>query len=105
MYVPEAEFDKDEAMGAYRDFLGDIPRFEAAMQRVMTEWPKSCEHFLTKTGTNRIAWLGQSAMCIETGVPAKFKAGFGLLSEAQKRAANDAAGRVLADWLGGVNEA
>ena len=101
MYVTKAEFDKDQAMQSYRDFLSDIPRFRAAMARVVAEWPKSCEHFLTKTSTNRIAWLGQSAMCIETGVPAKFKSGFALLSDDQQRAANAAADQVLQAWLRG----
>ena len=101
MYVTEGQFDKEQSMLAYRDFLSDIPRFRAAMARVVSEWPKSCEHFLTKTGTNRIAWLGQSAMCIETGIPARFKSGFALLDEGQKRAANAAADEVLQAWLKG----
>ena len=47
---------------AYRDFLADIPRFEAALNRVITEWVHSCEHYLTNQKMNRIAWLGQASM-------------------------------------------
>ena len=99
MYVNEESHDRESSMRAYRDFLADLPRFKAAMRRVLDEWPKSCEHFLTKTSTNRVAWLGQASMCIETGIPAKFKAGFSLLTEDEQRAANEAAEEVLTAWI------
>lgn len=83
----------------YRDFLADIPRFEAALQRVIKEWPNSCEHYLTNFAMNRIAWLGQASMCIDTGVPSKFCAGYNLLSDEQKDAANASAHMALNQWL------
>ena len=51
------------------------------MERVVKEWPVSCEHFLTKHGMNRIAWLGQASMCIETGIPRFFRGGFNLMTQ------------------------
>ena len=83
---------------AYRDFLADIPRFEKALQRVLSEWPVSCEQFLTNTHINRIAWLGQASMCIETGVPSVFRGGFKLLTPAQQELANSAAERTLEQY-------
>ena len=88
-----------EARIAYRDFLGDTPRFEAALARVLDEWPTSCEHFLTNEYINRIAWLGQASMCIATGVPSVFRAGFCLLDRNQQANANSVAEKWLRIWL------
>lgn len=88
-----------DCLEMYRAFLADIPRFQAAMVRVVTEWKNSCEHYLSNECMNRIAWLGQSAMCIETGVPAQFRGGYNLLTEDQKKAADAAALEVLNLWM------
>ena len=89
----------EQCLESYAAFLRDISRFEWAMDRVLAEWPHSCEHFLSNESMNRIAWLGQSSMCIDTGVPACYRAGFKLLSEAEQAAANFAAFRRLEGWL------
>lgn len=96
---PPPDMTPEEAKEAYRLFLSDIPRFERAMARVAIEWPNSCEHFLTNTQMNRIAWLGQSAMCIETGVSSIFRGGFKLLTDDQQNLANAAAEKFLNRWL------
>lgn len=90
--------DSDAACEAYREFLADIPRFEKALQRVLNEWPNSCEQFLSNIHINRIAWLGQASMCIETRIPACFRAGFKLLDAKQQQAADAAAARTLHHW-------
>lgn len=84
---------------AYRDFLADTDRFRSAANAVISEWKNSCEHYLTNFAMNRIAWIGQAAMCYETGVPSQFCSGFNLLTEEQKQAANEVALDVLNDWL------
>lgn len=89
----------EECKIAYRDFLADEDRFRAAATKVIEEWTHSCEHYLTNFAMNRIAWIGQAAMCYETGVPSKFCSGFNLLTEEQKEAANLIALDVLNDWL------
>lgn len=99
MFDGETDLSPEEAKAAYATFLRDIPRFMAAMDRVVHEWPKSCEHFLTNENINRVAWLGQSSMCIETGVSRKHRAGFMLMSHAECKAANDAATKILNQWL------
>jgi hypothetical protein len=48
---------------------------------------------------NRIAWLGQAAMCIETRVPAGFRGGFNRLSESEQKEANEVALSALNMWL------
>lgn len=89
----------EECRTAYRDFLSDLDRFRSAATKVITEWVHSCEHYLTNFAMNRIAWIGQAAMCYETGVPSKYCSGFNLLTEDQKQAANEVALDVLNDWL------
>jgi hypothetical protein len=79
----------------YADFLRDIPRFEAAMEGVLTDWPNSTEHNLTNDRMNRIAWLGQAAMCYETGIPAAFCNGYSMMSAAEQEAADAAALKYL----------
>jgi hypothetical protein len=88
-----------QCLEMYRDFLSDIPRFNACMIRVVTEWKNSCEHYLSNECMNRIAWLGQAAMCIETGIPAQFRGGYNLLTEEQKKLADEAALSVLNLWM------
>lgn len=75
----------------YAAFLRDIPRFKAAMQGVLSDWPRSTEHNLTNPRMNRIAWLGQAAMCWETGIPSTYCNGFSLMTAAEQDAANLAA--------------
>jgi hypothetical protein len=89
----------EDAILAYAAFLSDHVRFSAALERVVAEWPISCEHFLSNDSINRIAWLGQASMCIETGVPSKYKAGFARMTGLQRHAANGIAGHHLARYL------
>lgn len=83
----------------YRDFLADTERFRKAANCVVNEWTHSCEHYLTNFAMNRIAWMGQAAMCYETGIPSKYCSGFNLLTDKQKEEANLVALDVLNDWL------
>lgn len=94
-----SQLDADFAKGMYRDFLASVETFNFFMHRVIEEWTKSCEQFLTNPDTNRIAWLGQSSMCIATGVPRKYRSGFMLLTDQQQNAANNEALKVLIEWI------
>lgn len=95
---PPKGIDKDDCENLYRDFLADIPRFEAALRRVIAEWPNSCEHYLTNQNMNRIAWLGQAAMCIDAGIPSRFRGGYNLLTDEQKLLADQKAFEFLNKW-------
>lgn len=96
---PDKSMSDDYCRDLYAEFLRDIPTFEAAMEGVMLNWPRSCEHYLTHERMNRIAWLGQAAMCFELGVPAYFCGGFQRLTPEEQNAANQAARRYLDRWL------
>ena len=90
---------KTECVEAYAGFLSDIQRFESAMDKVISEWKYSCEHYLSNQAMNRIAWMGQSSMCYDTGIPAAFCGGFNLLSEQQQKDANESALVYINKWL------
>ena len=89
----------DQCKEMYRDFLSNLDLFEEVLEGVITQWVNSCEHYLTNFAMNRIAWLGQAAMCYHTGVPSKFCGGFNLLTEKQKEEANKVALNALNKWL------
>jgi ParB-like chromosome segregation protein Spo0J len=89
----------DHCRAYYRELLSDIAEFDRVLELVISEWVKSCEHYLTNTAMNRIAWLGQAALCYKHGIPAEFRGGYGLLTEAQQLAADEAALRALNRWM------
>lgn len=97
--TPPNGMDADQAREAYREFLSDLSRFGAAMDRVIKEWPHSCEQFLTNHSFNRVAWLGQASMCIATGVPSIFRGGYKLLTPEQQVAADNLAQTYLERWI------
>lgn len=90
---------KDQCEMEYASFLQDLPAFEAALQRVLNEWPVSCEHYLSNESMNRIAWLGQASMCLARNIPSCFRGGFNTLSESEQQAANELALKYLNKWL------
>ena len=104
MYDGKSIMPPDDAKAAYAAFLKDERRFELALDRVLAEWPKSCAHFLSKDHMNRIAWLGQAAMCIETGVSRDHRSGFMLMSCHQQERANAIAATALRKWEHGNKE-
>lgn len=90
---------KEECENAYAKFLKDKYAFRKGLRRVIKEWKYSCEHYLTNVSMNRIAWLGQAAVCIERGIPSDFRGGFHLLSEQEQKEANELALVYLNKWL------
>lgn len=90
---------KNECELAYAEFLTDDGRFRDALECVITDWPNSCEHYLTNFAMNRIAWLGQASMCYATGVPSVFCSGYNLLTREQQEKADSIALEALNDWL------
>lgn len=88
-----------QARKMYAAFLKDTVRFRKVIKKVFKQWPMSCEHFLTDPHINRIAWLGQASMCIETKIPSIYRGGFFLLTSKQQRAANETAREMLERWV------
>jgi hypothetical protein len=90
---------KEECEAEYCAFLGDLNEFERGIQKVFQEWPNSCEHNLTNSSMNRIAWIGQSAACAARGLPSTFRAGFSMLPIEKQNEANELALKYLNIWL------
>jgi len=90
---------KGECEEAYRDFLSNTKRFASACERVISEWVNSCEHYLTNEKMNRIAWMGQSASCIEMGIPSCYRTGYFKLTKQQQRDADLVALAFINKWL------
>lgn len=98
------DLSDDDCKEIYRDLLTDIPRFMKALDRVLAEWPNSCEHYLSNERMNRIAWLGQASLCIEEGIPSRYRGGYMLLDDEEKAHADLTALSALNKWLKGRGE-
>lgn len=96
---PPDNMTDNDCHAAYKNFLADLSLFESNIIKVFREWPKSCENFLTNVSINRVAWIGQSAMCIHSGVPSKYKSGYQLLTDEQKVSADNLARTYLNQWI------
>lgn len=96
---PTDKRSKDQCEKEYMDLLSDPLQFSHALLRVINEWVKSCEHYLSNDKMNRIAWLGQASLCISKGIPSTFRGGFNLLTQAQQNKANKLALEALNIWL------
>lgn len=95
----DGDLSENDCRQRYAEMLADEAKFSAALERVIGEWTFSCEHYLTNVNMNRLAWLGQAALCIEHGIPSSYRGGFNLLSAKQKKFANEIALRYLNKWL------
>ncbi len=99
-YENQAEImTKEDCEQEYAKLLRDKKAFAKALKRVITEWVKSCEHYLSNENMNRIAWLGQAALCITHQIPSTFRGGFHYLTDAEKQAADELALEYLNKWL------
>jgi len=101
---PKENLSKEQCEEIYAKLLKNIPEFRLALKRVITEWVKSCEQYLSNDKMNRIAWLGQASLCIAKGIPANYRNGFNLLSPNEQERANQAALDALNEWLARYNE-
>jgi ParB-like chromosome segregation protein Spo0J len=89
----------EDCLKMYASYLSDSERFKKGLQGVIDNWVNSCEHYLTNKSMNRIAWLGQAAVCYSTGIPSKFCGGFNLLTKEQQNKANSVALEALNFWM------
>jgi len=97
--TPPEGLTSEQCESFYAEFLSNDKRFRDALEKVITQWKHSCEHYLTNKAMNRIAWLGQAAMCYETGVSSKFCGGFYLMDDKKQDIANRTAHEYLNKWL------
>lgn len=96
---PPKGFTDDQCELLFAELLKDIPEFKRIMLRIISEWQNSCEHNLTNERMNRIAWMGQSALCYKYHIPARYRGGYNLLSKDEQQAADEAALEVINLWM------
>jgi hypothetical protein len=96
---PPKGMTAQECHEKYAEFLSNTKLFELSAYRVINEWVNSCEHNLSNESMNRIAWMGQAAMCIHTGVPSKFRGGYHLLTAEKQLEADQTALKVINYWM------
>lgn len=89
----------DECEQKYVDVLTDDNAFRKGLDGVVSEWKNSCEHYLTNKAMNRLAWLGQAAVCYLYGVPSRYSSAWFNLTEEQQKKANETAAEYLNNWL------
>jgi len=97
--TPPEGMTKEDCLTEYKKLLTDDKLFRETLNKVITEWEFSCEHYLTNKAMNRIAWLGQAALCYSKGISAEFRGGFNLLTKNEQKKANEIALEYLNKWL------
>lgn len=96
---PPAGISKSEAESLYHKLLSDPVEFANVLEKVIVEWPYSCEHNLTNKTLNRIAWMGQAALAYKYKIPAHFRGGYNLLTKDQQQAADNVALKYINLWM------
>lgn len=98
VHAPEG-VENEQAERIYKELLTNIPEFKRIMRLIIVEWKNSCEHYLTNERMNRIAWMGQAALTYKHKIPAKFRGGYHLLSETEKKLADESALEIINEWM------
>ena len=88
----------EQCENEYVKILSDTKLFSEILDKLIVEWKYSCEHYLTNKSMNRIAWLGQAAVCYHSGVPSRYAGSWFKLSEKQREDANKVALKYLNIW-------
>lgn len=97
--TPPNGMKKDQAENMYQILLSDSNEFSIICQKIIKEWPYSCEHNLTNITLNRIAWMGQAALAYKYNIPASFRGGYNLLSVEQQKRADEVALKYINEWM------
>lgn len=91
--------EKKELLEKAIAFTGNHKLYGSFMQRVINEWPCSCEHNLTDMSQNRQAWIGHAATAMALECPEDVtRLAWGFLSQEQRDLANDQATAAIQEW-------
>ena len=89
----------EECKSEFIRILSDASLFEEILKKVIVEWKYSCEHYLTNKAMNRIAWLGQAAVCYNSGVPSRYSSAWFDIPYEKQLEADAVALKYLNIWL------
>lgn len=80
-------------------FTGNHKKYGEYMQRVVSEWPVSCENALTDHSLNKRAWIGHAACALAFKCPEEIvRKAWGFLTDEQQLLANREADRAIQTW-------
>jgi hypothetical protein len=95
MWESGGDCDLEQAV----EFTGDHKLYGAAMDRIIIEWPISCENALTNYNINRKAWVGHAAAALAIGSPQLLtRKAWSFLDDRQRALANREAARCIGLW-------
>ena len=81
------------------EFTGNHKLYGEYMQRVVNEWPISCENALTDYSLNRRAWIGHAACALAHRLPESIvRIAWGKLTDEQRLLANKQADAAISRW-------
>ncbi len=91
--------EKESLFLKAREFTGDHELYGSWMLKVLDSWPIACEHNLTDTGMNRLAWIGHAAASLALNLPEMVvREAWFTLTENQRDKANEKALKAVKEW-------
>lgn len=98
-YKPKKDgWTHDQCEDEFKRILSNQELFSEILNQLIVKWKYSCEHYLTNKAMNRIAWLGQAAVCFYSGVPSRYSSAWFDLDEKTREEANKTALKYLNKW-------
>jgi ParB-like chromosome segregation protein Spo0J len=88
----------EECQEEFKRILSNQKLFGDILEKVIVEWKYSCEHYLTNKSMNRIAWLGQAAVCYHSGIPSRYANAWFDIDEETRSEADKTALKYLNIW-------
>jgi hypothetical protein len=100
MWRKSSATDRPELLKAAIEFTGDAEKYGEAMMEIVKKWKYACEHNLTDTSTNKLAWIGHAATAFAINCPEDItRQAWGQLSQEQQDKANAKAQAALNYWI------
>jgi len=92
-------YDNKYALDQAIALTSDHKRYGHYMQRIIREWPISCENALTDPSLNRKAWIGHAAVALALNIPEDItRKAWSYLTDEQQKLANEEARRAIRAW-------
>ena len=91
--------EKSELSNKVVELFENAKETEKYMRKVVETWTYSTEHNFTNLALNRVAWLGQAACCIYSGIPYQITMeSWRLVSEKSRIEACEIAERIIKEF-------
>lgn len=82
------------------EFTGNAELYGSYMQKVIDQWPVACEHNLSNSSMNRLAWVGHAATSLAIKCPEYItRQAWSHLNQQQRDEANEKASLAVDMWV------